>query len=215
MSLIVFDFDGTIADSLEIFIKTANQLAEDYGYAPVAASQVPLFRTFSARKMIRYLGIPAWKLPFYLQRFRQELSQFIPDLQFIPGMREALLELHQQGYRLGIVTSNSSENVACFLQLQEMSHLFEFVDGAQILSGKAWVLRKLVRLNRTESQQLVLVGDEVRDVKAAKRAGLASIAVSWGLNDRTILLAAAPDALIDRPDQLSAAIIQIRDKQPA
>lgn len=211
MSLIIFDFDGTIADSLEIFIEATNRLAGKFGYQQISSSQISLFRTLSLRKMIQQLRVPTWKLPFFLRSFRKELNQLMIDLQLVDGMKEALLDINQQNYRLGIVTSNSRQNVESFLQLQGLYHLFEFIYGGQVLSGKARVLKKLARLNRVEPKQLVFIGDETSDVKSAKQVGLTNIAVSWGFNDREILVESAPDVLIDYPEQLLAAINQVSD----
>lgn len=206
MNLIVFDFDGTIVDSFAILIKTTNCLARDFGYSPISSSQIPLMRTLSLRERIQQLGIPKWKLPFFLRRFRQELNQFLSDLQFVEGMKEILLEIEKHNYRLGIVTSNSRHNVEDFLRLQKLNHLFEFIYGGRVLSGKTSRLKKLVKLNQFNSQQLIYVGDETSDIKAAKGAGVTNIAVSWGFNTQDVLAKEAPDVLIDRPDQLLAAI---------
>ena len=209
-NLIIFDFDGTIADSLVIFIEATNRLAKDFGYLQVSSSQTTHLRTLSLREMIQELGIPAWKLPFFLGRFRKELNQLMLELQLVNGIKEALFEIKHQGYRLGIVTSNSRQNVEKFLLLQELNHLFEFIYGGQVLSGKARALKKLIRLNRVNPQQLIFIGDEKSDVKAAKQVGLSSIAVSWGFNDRSVLLEHTPKVLVDRPQQLGTAIAQVR-----
>jgi phosphoglycolate phosphatase len=208
--LIIWDFDGTIADSLQIFIAATNRLAKDFGYQPISSSQIAMLRTLSLREMVRtQLKVPTWKLLFFLRRFRQELTQMTVDLQLIAGMKEALLEIHQQNYRLGIVTSNSRQNVENFLHLQGISHLFEFIYGGQVLSGKGKVLKSLLKLNRRKSEKIIFVGDETSDIKAAKQVGLANIAVSWGFNNREVLAASDPDMLIDRPKELLRAIARL------
>ncbi|MCU0565609.1 MAG: HAD-IA family hydrolase [Oculatellaceae cyanobacterium Prado106] len=206
MGLIIFDFDGTIADSLEILIIAANRIAPEYGYPPISMEQIPEFKKLSSREIMRYLGLARWRLPFFLQRFRHELTQSMGDLQFIEGMKEVLLKLHQQGHRLGIVSSNSQQNVERFLQIQGCADWFEFVYGGQIFSSKARELSRLVRLNQDRERAIVFVGDETRDVQAAKQAGVKNIAVSWGLNARENLVRSQPDVLIDRPGELWAVV---------
>ncbi len=215
MNLIIFDFDGTIADSLEIFIEATNCLSKEFGCKQISPEQVSYFRTLNLRAMIRQIGIPGWKLPCFLRRFRQELNHLVADLHLVDGMREALLELKQQNYRLGIVTSNSQQNVEHFLAMQGLNHLFEFIYGGQLLSGKTRSLKHLVKLNRAQPQQLVFVGDEMSDVQAAKQAGITSVAVSWGFNHREVLAEATPDFLIDHPEQLLSAIAQLSGFPPA
>jgi phosphoglycolate phosphatase len=215
MGLIIFDFDGTIADSLEIFIQTANRLSKEFSCQKIPADQVDYFRTLNLRVMIQQVGVPGWKLPFFLRRFRQELSHVVVDLQLADGMRETLLELKQQNHRLGIVTSNSRQNVEKFLHLQGLGNMFEFTYGGQLLSGKTRSLKKLVKLNRADTERLVFVGDEMSDVQSAKLAGITSVAVSWGFNNREVLAAATPDFLIDHPKQLLKAIAQLSGVPPA
>lgn len=68
-ALIMFDFDGTVVDSLNIFIEAANRLAKDFSYSPFSLSQIPSFRELSLREMISQLGMPKWKFPFLFADF--------------------------------------------------------------------------------------------------------------------------------------------------
>lgn len=209
MNLIVFDFDGAIADSLVVFIEATNRLAKEFGYPQVSSAQIPQIKHLSSREMIQQLAIASWKMPFFLRRFRQELHQLTPNLQLIDGMRETLEEINRQGYRLGIVTSNARQNVERFLHMQGLHPLFEFIYAGQVLLGKARVLRQLVKRYRLNPRQVICVGDETRDIEAAQQAGLRIIAVSWGLNSREVLAKHAPDVLIDRPEELLVAVTQM------
>jgi phosphoglycolate phosphatase-like HAD superfamily hydrolase len=131
------------------------------------------------------------------------------DLKLIDGMHTALMAIHHQGYRLGIITANSRQNVEHFLQQEQLCSLFEFIDGGQILAGKVRSLKKLEKLNPANPKHLIYIGDEINDIKAAKQVGVTSIAVTWGFNDRNTLAEQAPDFLVDHPDQLLAAITQV------
>lgn len=206
MSLISFDFDGTIANSLVMFIEATNRLAKDFGYLPLSPTQISHLRTLSLQEVAQELGIPKWRLLCYLQRFRRELTHLITDLELVDGIEVTLMAMKTQGHRLGIVTANSRHNVDYFLSKYEIDHLFEFIYGGQILSGKTRTLKKLAKLNADEPSPLVYVGDEINDVKAAKQAGLTSIAVSWGFNNRAVLAKQAPDFLVDQPNQILESI---------
>ncbi len=207
MNLIIFDFDGTIADSFDIFIEATNCLAEDFGYPKLSSSQIARFRKLSLKTMLQELGMPKWKLPFFLRRFRKELNRLMPELHLVNGMKEALVELSKEDYLFGIVTSNSRKNVESFLYTQKLNHFFDFIYGGQVLSGKAKTLKRIARHAQFEPK--IFIGDEVSDVEAAKRAGLSSIAVSWGFNDKQTLEQYSPDFLIEHPQQLASIIIAI------
>jgi len=202
MRLIVFDFDGTLADSLGIFIEATNRLAKDFRYEPLSSTQIELIRQLGIQEVAQELGIPKWRALCYLQRFRRELTHCIDDLALVEGIETALHNLKTEGYRLGIVTANTRGNVEYVLQKYKIDHLFEFIHAGQILSGKSRTLKKLVKRNANNPKELVYVGDEINDVKAAKQAELTSIAVNWGFNHKTVLAGQKPDYLLDYPDQI-------------
>jgi len=206
MRLIIFDFDGTLADSFGIFIEATNRLAPDFGYQPLSSTHIEQLRKLGMLEVAQALGIPRWQSLRYLRRFRRELTRCIDDLELVDGMETALYHLQAEGYRLGIVTANSRRNVQHVLQKYAIAHLFEFIYSGQILSGKRRTLKKLARLNSSDPKELAYVGDEINDVKAAKQAGLTSIAVNWGFNDQTVLAEQEPDYLLDHPNQILASL---------
>jgi phosphoglycolate phosphatase len=105
--------------------------------------------------------------------------------------------LNKRGYRLGILTSNSSNNVKSFLRRNNLEY-FDFIHSESNLFGKDKVLKRLkVRLNN-----LVYVGDETRDVEAGKKCGVKVVAVTWGLSTKEPLFKSRPDWLISDPNEL-------------
>lgn len=213
MSLIVFDFDGTIADSLEVFVTASNRLALEFGYPQVSLEQIPEIQKLSSREVLRQLAIPQWQIPFFLRRFRREVNLLVPELQLISGIQAPLIALHQAGYQLGIVSSNARQTVEAFLQHQALLDRFEFIYAGQVLLGKARALRSLVKQYGVDPSQVICVGDETRDIEAAQQVGVKMLAVSWGFNSREVLASYSPDLLIDQPDQLVAAIQQLQGLQ--
>lgn len=210
MTLIVFDFDGTIADSLGVFVQAANRLAVEYGYAQVTAEQIPFYRNLSSREVLQQLTLPKWQLPFFLRRFRRELNGLVETLQPIPDMPTAIQELYQQGYQLGIVSSNAQKTVLKFLDAHQLTPYFDWVVAGQLLLGKDRVLRRIVRIQNLDPQQVICVGDETRDIEAAQQVRVKMIAVSWGFNTHAVLANYHPDALIDSPADLVDTIRQLQ-----
>ncbi len=202
VNVIIFDFDGTIADSLSMFVEIANRLAVEYGFPTVGPEEVQHLRTLSSREIIQQSKVPRLRLPFFLRRFRREFNSKVCDLQPIPGMKEALLILKQRGDHLGIVTSNSEENVRGFLKAQGLEELFDFVDGGLPLFGKEKILRQIIRHNHLDPAQVIYVGDETRDVEAAKKSAIKVVAVAWGFNTSQSLARHQPDFLIQQPWEL-------------
>ncbi|MBW4487987.1 MAG: HAD-IA family hydrolase [Trichocoleus desertorum ATA4-8-CV12] len=204
VSVIIFDFDGTLADTLQAIVAITNRLALEFGYKTVNSEEVKKLQNLSSQEIIRYSKIPILKLPFLLRRVKNELKQEIHHLQPIHGIEEALLALKQDGHQLGIVTSNAEANVLTFLQHHGLHELFEFVHSGTSLFGKNKVLSRLLSQKQINPDAVLYVGDETRDIEAAKQVKIKSVAVSWGFNSRQALARQNPDFLIGQPHELLA-----------
>jgi HAD superfamily hydrolase (TIGR01509 family) len=202
MKILIFDFDGTLADSFEAVLKISNRLAAEFGYPIARAEDIDRLKNLSSRDVIKQSQISPFKLPFLLRRLRRELNQEIPNLRPIANIKTTLLALKQKGYRLGIVSSNSYDNVMAFLKTQELEDLFEFVGSGLALFGKGRVIQRMIRQHDLDPRQVVYVGDETRDIEAARKIGIQVIAVSWGFNSSQALAAESPDFLIHQPVDL-------------
>uniref|UniRef100_A0A832M3I6 HAD family hydrolase n=1 Tax=Oscillatoriales cyanobacterium SpSt-402 TaxID=2282168 RepID=A0A832M3I6_9CYAN len=207
MKVIIFDFDGTIADSFEAVLKISNQLAAEFGYPKAQPEDISRLKNLSSREVVRQSKVSPFKLPFLLRRLRYELNQEIHRLKPIPGMKSALLRLKQQGNQLGIVTSNSCENVAAFLEAQELSDVFDFVGSGLALFGKGRVIQRILKQHQLNHADVIYVGDETRDIEAARKIGIQVIAVSWGFNSSQALAAEKPDFLIHQPEELLEVVV--------
>jgi phosphoglycolate phosphatase len=154
--------------------------------------------------------IPAYKIPFLLRRVKKELNQHIANLKPFIGIKEALMNLKQQGFNLGIVTSNMEDNVLDFLKNNELESYFDFVYSANTLFGKNKTINKLIKKHELLIDEIVYVGDETRDIEAAKKSKIKVIAVAWGFNSADILAQHQPDFLIEKPQQLSEIFTQLK-----
>ncbi|MBD2347170.1 HAD-IA family hydrolase [Anabaena subtropica] len=200
--VIIFDFDGTIADTVDALVSIANRLAVDFGYMQITPEQLTLLRNFSSREIIKYSGVSLIKIPFLVKKVKSELKNKIHELKPIPGIKEALLELQQNDYKLGIITSNSRENVTAFLRNNELDILFDFIYSGVTIFGKTTIINNVLRQKQFKPQTVIYVGDETRDIEASKKANIKVIAVTWGFNSPEVLAKQNPDFLIHQPSEL-------------
>jgi phosphoglycolate phosphatase len=203
---IFFDFDGTIADTLEEFVNIVNRLAIEFGYRVTSPEEVHQLRQLNSKEILRASAVPLWQIPFLIRRLKKELNREIQFLTPIPEMKTALQQLKSRGIKLGILTSNSQENVAKFLHQNGMEDLFERVYAGSSILGKDKVLRKILRQENLQPQELIYVGDETRDIDAARKSGVWAIAVGWGFNLPRALAARHPDFLVREPLELIAVL---------
>jgi phosphoglycolate phosphatase len=203
--LIIFDFDGTLADTLEIMVKITNRLAPEFGYQPLNDERVSNLKHLNPWEIIKLLQVSLWKLPFILRRVKQEFKTEVGNVRLFPGILELLDNLTARNYRLGIVSSNSESNIRLLLQRYGIEHLFEFVTTANTF-GKGRSIDKLIRKSKLDRANVIYIGDEIRDIQAAKSIDIKVVAVSWGFNEPTALIDRQPDLLITQPQALLTAL---------
>ncbi|NEO29516.1 MAG: HAD hydrolase-like protein [Symploca sp. SIO3C6] len=213
VKVIIFDFDGTVADTLDAIVSITNRLAIEFGYKPITPEEIAQVRKLSSREIIKESGIPIFKIPFLIKRVKENLRSDIQQLNPVSGIKEALIHLHSEDKILGILTSNSEANVKDFLKQHDMQELFSFVFSANTLFGKHKVLRKIMIHNNWESHEVIYVGDETRDIVSSKKINMKVIAVSWGFNSEEALAEQNPDFLIAHPRELLEIIGSL--KEPA
>ncbi|MGJ3252813.1 MAG: HAD hydrolase-like protein [Elainellaceae cyanobacterium] len=209
MNTIIFDFDGTIADTFETMLIITNRLAYEFGYQPLTDADVQQLRQMSSREIIRRSQISAFRIPALIRRIKRELQQEIHQLNLIDGMQEALGILRQQDNQLGIVTSNSQDNVQAFLNTHQLIDCFDFIYSGTTIFGKARVIHNLLRRKNILPHTVVYVGDETRDIEAARKIPIKVVAVSWGFNSKEALVQQKPDFLVDYPHDLIPVIAQL------
>jgi phosphoglycolate phosphatase len=204
--VIIFDFDGTIADTVDALVSIANRLAIEFGYIPITHQELTLLKNLTAREIIHYSGISLFKIPFLVKRVKTELKDKIPELRPINGMQECLIELKKKEYRLGIITSNSQDNVTEFLKNHELQDLFEFIYSGITIFGKTTIINNVLKQKQLKAQTVIYVGDETRDIEASKKANIKVVAVTWGFNSSEALAKQNPDFLIHQPSELLGII---------
>lgn len=209
MSTLLFDFDGTLADSLSALVAITNQLAPEFGFRPTPLAEVEALKGLTARQLIRHSGIPILKIPALLRRVRVELHQYSATISPCAGIPETIRTLHAQNHRLAVVTSNTPETVQAFLAAHQLTDYFLSVDGGGTLFRKGKLITRCLEQHQFATSDAVYVGDEVRDIEAARFAGVRAVSVTWGFNSRAALAAMDPDWLIDQPDRLLAIANQL------
>ena len=199
--IIIFDFDGTLADSFADIMAVFNELAHEYGLHEIKPEEISELRKVSSREILKKFNFPTWRLPFLLKKGRQIFGQKIASVALFPGIKEVLTELKANGCTLGILSSNSEENICRSLACNRADP-FDFVYTASNLFGKDKALKKIIKKYKYNPEDVIYVGDETRDIEAAQKCGIKIISVSWGFNDREILAKFNPDYLIDKPEEL-------------
>jgi phosphoglycolate phosphatase len=202
--LIIFDSDGTLADTLPWMRSIFNELAGEHGFRRVEPRDYEQFRDLHGSALLRELGLPLWKLPRVVSAMRRRMAEHTGQLSLFPGMSDVLHRLVAGGVQLAVVSSNSRENVERVLGQDNAKLITHFACGVSMM-GKASKLRQVLRRCAVQPSQAIYIGDEIRDAEAAAKAGIAFGAVTWGQHSREILAT-------HNPAELFAAVQEIADK---
>lgn len=198
MAAVIFDFDGTIADSFDYVV---DFLAARAG-RQLTDQQRQELRGRSMVAIARQLGHPWWRLIGLFLKGRRQMAGRINQVETFTGVREVIEKLHAEGHELFIVSSNSVANVHKFLHHYKLHVYFLEVYGGISIFGKAPALRRLLREQNIEKNDAVYIGDELRDVQAAQSIKLRVIGVTWGFARPSDLEALQPTAIARRPNDI-------------
>ncbi|MBR1230995.1 HAD hydrolase-like protein [Bradyrhizobium sp. AUGA SZCCT0177] len=188
--LAIFDFDGTLADSLPWFRTVFHDLITKFDLAPVSAEELEGLRGRSGREIIARLNMPMWKLPAISRDIRRRKLAAANQISLFNGASQLLADLQSLGIHTAIVSSDSEASVRQVLG--PSAALIERFDCGASLFGKHHKFKRVARQLGTSASEVLCIGDELRDIEAAKTAGMDSGAVAWGYALPAALQAAGP-----------------------
>lgn len=199
---ILFDFDGTLAETMMLIHEIFNRLSSVYGYRHLPEVELEECRHLNIHEFIQHAGIPRWKVPLIAIHARRLMHREMDRIHPPAGLIDALTRIHESGlYVMDILTSNRRKNVQKFLVRHGIGWFDEIEATHAVLSKKRRV-EKYIRQKGLDAQNLFYVGDTTIDVESAHHAGARTVAVAWGLNTTEALARANPDHLIEQPSEL-------------
>ncbi|MHC4043880.1 HAD family hydrolase [Bradyrhizobium sp. 23AC] len=207
-TLAIFDLDGTLADSFPWFLRTVNDIADRFGFRRVRDEDVEGLRHASTREILSRLEVPLWKLPAIARHARRLKGEAAAEISLFAGVEAMLRTLAVNGVQLALVTSDSEANAR--EKLGEAAALFSHFDCSASLFGKPAKFRRVIRRAGVEPGQVIAIGDEVRDIEAARSVGIACGAVCWGYAAPAALRALGPDHVFERMDEIAEEVCRHR-----
>lgn len=203
-SLAIFDLDGTLVDSFPWFLRTINDVADRFGFRRVRDEDVEGLRHASTREILSRLEVPVWKLPAIARHARRLKGEAAAEIPLFAGAEAMLQTLAESGVQLALVTSDSEANAR--QKLGASAALFAHFDCAASVFGKPAKFRRAIRRTGVVPQKVISIGDEVRDIEAARAVGIACGAVCWGYAAPAALRARGPDYTFERMDEIVSSL---------
>lgn len=200
---VIFDFDGTVADTYGLALRILHEIAESRHIEP--PRDIESLRMMSATEVIRKYKLSVFDLLSFEKKYEDGVYRHICDIKPFAGIKAAVAKL-DKCYGIGIISSNRRENVFAFLQHTGLDRYFDFLETGSPIFGKQRRIQAIMKKHGYAKADVVYVGDEVRDIEAAHKMGIKVISVGWGFNKPKRLKAAKPDFFVSRPSQLPAAV---------
>ena len=204
--LVIFDFDGTLADSFPLFVRLLNAIADELDFRRIDEGEVETLRGYGPRELMAHLGVPGWKVPLIAGRMRSRMTREIAQVALFDGVSGLLRRLSAAGVRLAVVTSNTEENVRRVLGAENAA-LVDFYECGASLFGKRVRLRRVLKRSGVAAHEAICIGDEIRDIDAARGERIAFGGVSWGFATVEALLAHAPAELFLSVEEIADRIV--------
>jgi phosphoglycolate phosphatase len=204
--LVIFDFDGTLSDSGEWFLSILDDLSERFRFRRVVdRDEVERLRRRPTREVIQHLGIPGWKLPLIARHVRARFRENARDIRTFDGVRAMLQTLADAGIRMMLCSSNGEANVRAVLGPDAAR--FEAYFCGSGLFGKVAKFRRAIKASGLAPSAILAIGDETRDIDAARAVGIGAGAVLWGYANPDLLIAMRPDITFASPADIVAHLV--------
>ncbi|MBI3334161.1 HAD family hydrolase [Candidatus Pacearchaeota archaeon] len=197
--ILLFDYDGTLVDSTELVHTAFNAAVAHYGFSHVLSKKE--FMTLYDKNVyesIVELGLPRARLKNFFNEWRKPFLKQYRDVPLFPGMKEVIAKLAQKA-RLIIITSNSTSVIRTSLARLGIEEIQEVLGGEDQKSK----VEKIISLKeRYPHVAFYYIGDTKGDIIEGRRAGIKTVAVTWGVHNKKHLEEAHPDYLVNEPADL-------------
>ncbi|MCX6730406.1 MAG: HAD hydrolase-like protein [Candidatus Roizmanbacteria bacterium] len=200
---IIFDFDGTLADTVPVMLTLIQEMAKDIGYEKkITPEDLEWVRNHTLKEIPKKFGIPWIKIPFLLLKGQDRMNKQMFSIPPCKGVLHALKQLKDKGYTLAVLSSNRRDSIQEFILKHNLSPFFDFVHSELNIFGKDKALLSLLKQYKMPLEDSIYVGDEIRDIEACNAIKLDCISVTWGLNAKDALRKFGAKYIVDTPAEL-------------
>ncbi len=213
-SHLIFDFDGTLIDSFACVVKVFNDLALTHHFRQIKPEDVAMLKNTDSKTLMHHYQIPMYKIPVIIYQAAKQIRRDLLTLQPFAGIPQTISKLHEAGYQLSIVSSNSEKNVKTWLEHHHLTHLFHHIQHAPHYYGKSKTLKLILKQAQHTKEKTCYIGDETRDIEAAKQSGIECMAVTWGFHSETLLMQYQPQYLVYHPTEILTTFLGVEPKTP-
>ena len=204
IKFVIFDFDGTIADTMPFSFSRSLELLRKEKIDLPEKEIIKKIKSNSYLELMKEFKLSWLRIPFMLQIVKQtqrDLYSQIDKIKIFPGIKKLLKGLKNNNYRIGILSSNMQRNVNKFIKIKRLN-FFDIIYCESNILGKDQTFRKMMRKYNLKPEEIIYIGDEIRDIVACKKVGIKIIGVSWGLHTFEALQKNGVDYIVKKPSEI-------------
>ena len=201
MKWIIFDFDGTLADTMDITYLIYTEVAAEFGYPVLSREEIIAMSHEPILQRLRKQKVRLYQIPKLMKAFLTKYVNVVETVPLFPNMFTVMKKLEEEGYLLAILSSNHHSIISRFIDTHELPH-FQWVQDQASIFGKAKSIQRALKKQQIAKEDVLYVGDELRDIEACKKIGISIAAVTWGYDSKELLLQGEPTFLANTPKDL-------------
>lgn len=203
---VIFDFDGTVADTGEGILRSLQYSFSAMGREVPDMSDLkrfigpPVYYSYT-----HFYGVSEDEVELYIKKYRERYKEKgIYECALYDGMRELILELKSRGVKTGIASSKPEHLIYSVADFLGVTDLFDAVagvksDNSRHSTKKDIILEAMEKLEETDREKVLMVGDRCFDIEGARAAGVKSCGALWGYGNKEEFLEYKADFIVEKP----------------
>lgn len=207
---VIFDFDGVIADTLSFTFKEIIKNSWLLNAKNKSENEIiEKIRESNYQKLMKDFKISWLKLPlilFLIKRSQHKLFEQIDRFRPFINIKKTLYKIKKNNLKLFLVSSNIKKNIEKFLSFHQLNY-FEKIYTPKNFFGKDKIFLEILKGYQFKKQEVIYIGDELRDLQAAKKAGIKFIGVNWGLAKEKVFIENNADFIAKKPDDILKIVL--------
>ena len=202
----IFDYDGVLVDSLNEVINAGQDYCRSIGHGCMLNKEIiASLEPMTYDQLARSIDLPSDLIEPFSEFVFKRLQQADASMPFFPGIKSLLYQLATAN--IAIVSGNSREVIATKLSTHVLDRYIACIFGAYEPGDKTDKINKACSHVNADPARTCMIGDSVSDIQYAKKAGVVSIAVTWGWQSRDVLANEKPDHIVESVDELTTLLI--------
>ncbi|MCK7468254.1 MAG: HAD family hydrolase [Desulfosudis oleivorans] len=200
MKLLLFDFDGVLVDSIDVYEKTVTDCLKQIGQ-PLTRGREEFLELFEGNfyESLKQQGVNMDKFVAASVDILSKVNY--TEMKPFDAIRPVLREL-AKNHPMIVISSNDTPTIAEALRLYDFEGIFQEILGSDfMLSKKDKILYAAKKYNATISD-IYYIGDTTGDMKEGRQAGITTVGVTWGWHSKELMATSQPDYLFDKPEDL-------------